>query len=125
MSPSTTARSISLSSLQPGSPQQPIYAGTTIKGRISMTNGHQLTNAVRRPDDTVAAHTIRAPLGRLRLAVYRRPLLRGLALLPPRPATPSPARAPLVPPDQQALGGTFPSPVQLVTVQSTHHEASS
>ncbi len=47
-----------------------------------MTNGHQLASAKRRPDGTILVHTIPAPLRRLRFAIHRRPLLRGLALLP-------------------------------------------
>jgi uncharacterized protein YqhQ len=82
MTSSTPAPSISVPSSQPGSPQQPIYGGTTTTGRISMTNGHQLTSATRRPDGTIVVHAIPAPLRRVRFAVYRHPLLRGLALLP-------------------------------------------
>jgi uncharacterized protein YqhQ len=82
MTPSSPAPSISMPSGQPGSPQQPIYGGTTTKGRVCMTNGHQLASATRRRDHTIVVHTIPAPLARLRFAVYRRPLLRGLALLP-------------------------------------------
>jgi len=64
------------------SPEQPIYGGNTTPGRISMTNGHQLASARRRPDGTILVHTLHAPLRRLRFAVYHRPLLRGLGLLP-------------------------------------------
>lgn len=64
------------------SAEQPSYGGTTTPGRISMTNGHQLASAHRRPDNTILVHTLHAPLRRLRMAVYHRPLLRGLALLP-------------------------------------------
>jgi len=82
MTPSTPSPSISPPTRQPGSPQQPIYGGNTTPGRISMTNGHQLASAKRRPDSTILVYTLPAPLRRLRFAVYRRPLLRGLALLP-------------------------------------------
>jgi len=66
----------------PTTPQQPSYGGTTTPGRISMTNGHQLASAIRRPDHTIIVRTLDAPLRRLRFAVAHRPLLRGVALLP-------------------------------------------
>src|SRR6266545_2167159 len=82
MTPSTPTPTLRSPGSQSGSPRQPIYGGTTTPGRISMTNGHQLTSATRRPDHTIVVHTIPAPLARLRFAVYQRPLLRGLALPP-------------------------------------------
>ncbi len=82
MTPQAPSPSISPPTSQPGSPEQPIYGGNTTPGRISMTNGHQLASARRRPDGTILVHTLQAPLRRLRFAVYRRSLLRGLALLP-------------------------------------------
>jgi uncharacterized protein YqhQ len=69
-------------SSKPDGAKQPIYGGSTSKGRISMTNGHQLASATRRPDGTIVVRTIPAPLARMRFAVYRCPLLRGLVLPP-------------------------------------------
>ena len=110
MTPSTPSPSISPPTRQPGSPQQPIYGGNTTPGRISMTNGHQLASAKRRPDSTILVYTLPAPLRRLRFAVYRRPLLRGLACCPPRSATPSPCCAWNAPPPPSTPILTSPSP---------------
>jgi uncharacterized protein YqhQ len=82
MTRSIPSPSSSPTTTQRGNPAQPIYGGNTTPRRISMTNGHQLASARRRPDGTILVHTLQAPLRRLRFAVYHRPLLRGLALLP-------------------------------------------
>src|SRR6266545_5422966 len=82
MTPQAPSPSSNLLTAKAAKPQAPRYGGTTTPGRISMTNGHQLTSARRRPDGTILVHTLRAPLRRLRFAVHRRPLLRGLALPP-------------------------------------------
>ncbi len=81
MMPPTT-RSNSPLSATAASTQEPVYGGRTTRGRICMTNGHQLASASRRPDGGIVVHTLQAPLRRLRFAVRRRPLLRGLVLLP-------------------------------------------
>jgi len=82
MTPQAPSPSSNLLTAKAAKPQAPSYGGTPTPGRISMTNGHQLTSAHRRPDGTILVHTLHAPLRRLRFAVRRRPLLRGLALPP-------------------------------------------
>lgn len=126
MTPPAPSPSISPPTSQPGSPQQPIYGGNTTAGRISMLNGYQLASAKRRADGTIVVHSIPAPLRRLRFAVYRCPLLRGLALLPaqigetiaccawkPPPAS-TPIRTSPSPPPRptRAVSSTMPGPWQ-------------
>ena len=54
----TTSPSSSPPTTPAAGPQQPSYGGTTTPGRISMTNGHQLTSATRCPEGTIVVHTI-------------------------------------------------------------------
>lgn len=133
MTPEAPARSISPPTSQPGSPHQPIHGGNTTPGRISMTNGHQLTSAKRRPDNTILVHILA-----WRLSGRRHGSLDLLSRLGPRRQTKATTRpgepehrevaaralAPLLPPEQQALVGAFPSPV-VVSVSAAAKETSS
>lgn len=83
MTPPTAPTTPTSATRKAGSRRTPSYGGNTFRGRIFMTDGHQLATATRQPDGTITVHHLRhAPLRRLRFAVADRALLRGLVLLP-------------------------------------------
>ncbi len=105
--PATTAAS--------GSRQVPSYGGNALRGRIFMTDGHQLATATRHPDNTVTVdHLPQAPLWRLRFAVAHRPPTArvpvggGWVPARPRPHPPARGRQMAVTPGSDAVAAWWP-----------------
>ena len=100
------------------SPEQPIYGGNTTPGRISMSNGHQLASARRRPDGTILVHTLSTPpCGGSASPSTAAHCCAAWRCCPPRSATPSPCCAWNTPPTSTPTRG-HPSPPRPPTANS-------